>query len=471
MLTGEPFIPETITVHLGAPDSDAANVTVDFPTYIKNVASSEIYPTWPESALRANIYAIISFALNRIYTEWYRSRGYDFDITASTQFDQKFINNREIFENISDIVDEIFNDYVVRQGNIEPLFTSFCNGTTVTCSGLSQWGTVSLANQGFTPYEILQYYYGDNINIVKDAPVMTKTPSYPGTPLTEGMATNDVRSIQVQLNRISRNYPAIPKIPSIDGVYSTYTADAVREFQRIFNLAETGTVNEATWYKIAYIYTSVKRLAELNSEGVNLEEVKKQYPGELKFGMQSVYVNELQYYLAVIGAYYEAVIPVEITGYFGEMTENSVKSFQRVFGLPETGVVDRNTWNDIYRAYAGIVESTPISDETIVIYPGTVLKEGTTSEYVRVLQEYLSYIHQSYPNIPAVNNTGYFGPLTKASVIAFQKQFDIPQSGVVGAATWNAVSSVYSDLKFGFNKQPYQYPRYIISAETNGGAE
>ena len=166
MLTGEPFIPETITVHLGAPDSDAANVTVDFPTYIKNVASSEIYPTWPESALRANIYAIISFALNRIYTEWYRSRGYDFDITASTQFDQKFINNREIFENISDIVDEIFNDYVVRQGYIEPLFTSFCNGTTVTCSGLSQWGTVSLANQGFTPYEILQYYYGDNINIV-----------------------------------------------------------------------------------------------------------------------------------------------------------------------------------------------------------------------------------------------------------------------------------------------------------------
>ena len=300
MLTGEPFIPETITVHLGAPDSDAANVTVDFPTYIKNVASSEIYPTWPESALRANIYAIISFALNRIYTEWYRSRGYDFDITASTQFDQKFINNREIFENISDIVDEIFNDYVVRQGNIEPLFTSFCNGTTVTCSGLSQWGTVSLANQGFTPYEILQYYYGDNINIVKDAPVMTKTPSYPGTPLTEGMATNDVRSIQVQLNRISRNYPAIPKIPSIDGVYGTYTADAVREFQRIFNLAETGTVNEATWYKIAYIYTSVKRLAELNSEGVNLEEVKKQYPGELKFGMQSVYVNELQYYLSVI---------------------------------------------------------------------------------------------------------------------------------------------------------------------------
>ena len=164
---------KTITVHLGAPDSDAANVTVDFPTYIKNVASSEIYPTSYESALRANIYAIISFALNRIYTEWYRSRGYDFDITASTQFDQKFINNREIFENISDIVDEIFNDYVVRQGNIEPLFTSFCNGTTVTCSLDFPNGVLfHLQIRALHPYEILQYYYGDNINIVKDAPLL-----------------------------------------------------------------------------------------------------------------------------------------------------------------------------------------------------------------------------------------------------------------------------------------------------------
>ena len=148
MLTGEPFIPQNITVHLGAPDENASNVTLPFPDYIKNVASSEIYPTWPETALRANIYAITSFALNRIYTEWYRSRDYPFDITAVTQYDQKFIEGREIYDNISRLVDELFDDYIRREGRIEPLFTAFCNGTTVTCSGLSQWGTVDLAKQG-----------------------------------------------------------------------------------------------------------------------------------------------------------------------------------------------------------------------------------------------------------------------------------------------------------------------------------
>lgn len=469
MLTGEPFIPETITVHLGPPDSDAPNVTVDFPTYIKNVASSEIYPTWPESALRANIYAIISFVLNRVYTEWYRSRGYDFDITSSTQFDQKFINDREIFDNISEITDEIFNSYVVRQGNIEPLFTAFCNGTTVTCEGLSQWGTVPLAQQGLTPYEILQSFYGDDINIVMNAPVRTRTKSFPGTVLRQGEASNDVKLIQTQLNRISRNYPAIPKIPSIDGAYGVYTADAVRAFQEIFGLPATGEVNEATWYKIAYIYTSVKRLAELNSDGLNLEEVQRQFPGELRFGMQNIYVKELQYYLAVIGAYYQNVMPVEITGYFGEQTENSVKSFQRVFGIEQTGIVDRRTWNDIYRAYQGIVDSVPLDDEDIVLYPGIVLKEGSTGEYVKILQEYLTLIHQSYPNIPAVNNTGYFGPITRSSVTAFQNQFGLPPVGYVGAATWNEIASVYSDLKYGFIKRPYQNPGYIISSETEAG--
>ena len=144
LVTGEPYIPETITVHLGTPDSSAQNVTVSFPDYIKNVASSEIYPTWPENAIRANVYAQISYALNRVYTEWYRSRGYDFDITNSTRYDQAFVQNRDIYDNVSDIVDEIFNNYVRRQGSVEPYFTQYCNGTTVTCDGLSQWGTLSL---------------------------------------------------------------------------------------------------------------------------------------------------------------------------------------------------------------------------------------------------------------------------------------------------------------------------------------
>ena len=166
-----PIIPEQITVHLGTPESTAENVTVPFTDYIKNVASSEIYPTWPESALRANIYAIITFALNRIYTEWYRSRGYNFDITNSTQFDQAFVKNRDYFENISRIVDEIFNDYIVRQNDIQPLFSRFCNGTTSKCDGLSQWGSVTLAESGYTPFRILQNYYGDDIRLVENAPV------------------------------------------------------------------------------------------------------------------------------------------------------------------------------------------------------------------------------------------------------------------------------------------------------------
>ena len=222
-MVGTPFIPETITVHLGPPDSDAENVTVSFADYIKNVASSEIYPTWPENALRANIYAQISYALNRVYTEYYRSRGYDFDITNSTAFDQSFVRNRDIFESVSRIVDEIFNDYIRRQGFIEPLFAAFCDGREVTCDGLSQWGSVTLANQGRTPYEILTNYYGNDIDIVQDAPIQNITESYPGEVLELGSSGQEVRTIQVQLNRISRDYPSIPKIPEIDGVFGAET--------------------------------------------------------------------------------------------------------------------------------------------------------------------------------------------------------------------------------------------------------
>lgn len=463
-MPGIPYIPEQITVHMGSPDSDAENITVNFPYYIKNVASSEIYPTWPESSIRANIYVIITYALNRIYTEWYRARGYDFDITSTTQFDQAFVQNRDIFENISQIVDEIFNDYVRKQGSIEPYFTSFCNGTTVTCSGLSQWGTVELANKGYTPYEILKNYYGNDIEIVRNAEVRTNTPSYPEIILNLGMSGNDVRTIQVQLNRISRNYPAIPKIESPDGTFGIQTEEAVKAFQSIFNLNVTGMVDKATWYKIAYIYTSVKRLAELNSEGLSIEEVSKQYSEELRIGMDGSEISNLQYYLAVVGAYYQSVQPVDITGYFGEQTEASVKSFQKVFGLPETGIVDRRTWNDLYRAYLGIIESVPLSEgNDIVLYPGIVLKEGMTNEYVRILQNYLSYIHETYPTIPAVNTTGYFGPLTKNSVMAFQRQFGLTPNGLVNANTWNAIANQYSVLKYGYEKQPYQYPGYVIT--------
>ena len=290
-----PVIPETIRVHLGAPDAAAENVTVGFPDYIKNVASSEVYPTWPESALRANILAQISFALNRVYTEYYPSRGYDFDITNNTAFDQSFVRDRDIFENISAIVDEIFNDYIVRVGNVEPLFATYCNGTTTTCAGLSQWGTVSLANEGLGAYDILTRFYGDDITLVTNAPVMAVEPSEPEVLLRLGSAGNDVAFIQLRLNRISSNYPSIPKIPTPDGIFGVETENAVREFQRIFGLATDGIVGKATWYRIQFIYNAVKKLNELQSEGLRLEDVSKQFPEELSFGDTGDNVEQVIY--------------------------------------------------------------------------------------------------------------------------------------------------------------------------------
>lgn len=463
MLIGEPFIPETITVHLGTPDSDAENVTVSFLQYIKNVASSEIYPTWPENSLRANIYVITSYVLNRIYTEWYRSRGYPFDITSTTQYDQAFVYGREIFENISDLVDELFPYYIRREGAVEPMFAAFCDGHTVHCSGLSQWGTVELAEEGKTPFEILQYYYGNDISLVKATDIRSATPTYPGAVLREGEIGRDVQTLQTQLNRISRNFPAIPKLPEIDGIYGGETANAVRIFQGIFDLPETGEVDETTWYRISYIYISVKHLADLQSEGLSMEEIQRDFPEILQAGDRGNYVRSFQYYLAVVGAYYASVLPISITGEYDSATVDSVRSFQQTFGLPQTGIMDRRTWNDLYAAYAGILESQP--DEACVrLYPNQVLREGVSSENVRILQQYLTYISQFDSAVPAVTDTGYFGPLTRTAVQAFQREYGLNVTGIVGAVTWDKISGAYAEIKCGAGKRPYQAPGYIIRA-------
>lgn len=290
-----PVIPENITVHLGSPDSAAPNVTVPFADYIKNVASSEIYPTWPESAIRANILAEISYALNRVYTEYYRSRGYDFDITNSTALDQSYVEGRDIFDNISRIVDEIFFTYISRQGSVEPLFAAYCDGDKVICEGLSQWGSVALANQGLSPYEILQNYYGEDINLITDAAIEGAAESYPGRTLRLGSEGNDVLFIQRRLNRIAQNYPSIPQITNPIGIFNTQTDDAVREFQRIFELTPDGVVGRATWYKILRIYNAVKKLSDLQSEGVSLAEVTKYFDETLAVGSTGQGVRELQY--------------------------------------------------------------------------------------------------------------------------------------------------------------------------------
>ncbi len=464
-MVGRPYIPSTITVHLGTPDSNAENVTVNFADYIKNVASSEIYPTWPDNAIRANIYAEISYALNRVYTEWYRSRGYNFDITNSTAFDQSFVKNRDIFENISRIVDEIFNDYLKRQGNLEPLFAAFCDGREVTCDGLSQWGSVDLANQGYTPYEILTYYYGDDIELVRDAPIQSIRETYPGTPLRLGSSGQDVQVIQTQLNRISKDYPSIPKIPSNDGIFGIETENAVREFQEIFNLNVDGIIGKATWYKIKYIYVAVSNLAELNSEGIRLEDIPKQFAGDIRLGNQGDPVRVLQYYLAFVAAYNNAVPAPSIDGIFGEGTLAAVNAFQTQYGLPQTGVVDAAVWNKLTEVYLGILESNPpgfLANEPIP-YPGTPLRPGSSGDAVRVIQERLSYISRFIPDIPNVEVTGSFGQQTLASVNAFAANQGLPSRGFVGPVLWDLIEDTYFDLLEGDKKTLGQNPGYTVN--------
>lgn len=348
-----PFVPQQITVHLGPPSSDAANVTVDFSDYVKNVASSEIYPTWDESALRANILAIVSFALNRVYTEFYRSRGYDFDITSSTAYDQFFVNGRSYFENVSQLVDELFNDYLRRPGFVEPLAAKFCNGTTVTCEGLSQWGSQNLAQQGYNSVQILESYYGD-VETVLNAPIRGITSSYPGTPLRVGSTGPNVVTLQVALNRIAQSYPAIPKIPTADGIFGSRTEASVRAFQEIFNLTPDGIVGPATWYAVVRLFTAVTRLAELRSQGQQFYAINWSPPNTLQEGSTGEKVRQLQYMLSILSDFVPAIPPVSIDGIYGPATRRAVLAVQRRFALPETGSVDAITWDEIYDQFSGI---------------------------------------------------------------------------------------------------------------------
>lgn len=367
-----PAIPRYITVHLGAPDSPGDNVTVSFPRYIKNVASSEIYPTWNESAIYANIYAQISYALNRIYTNFYRSRGYDFDITSSTAYDQKFINGRTIYENISRIVDEIFTTYIRRLGYIEPLAAKYCNGTTVTCEGLSQWGSEYLARQGYSALGILKYYYGDDIELVENTPISDIRTLYPGYPLSRGSTGDPVTVIQRELATISRSYPAIPRV-EVDGVFGESTERSVRTFQQIFGLTSDGIVGAATWNKLVMLYVGLLRLAELDSIGVTIFGSSLEYPQALRLGDENDKVATLQFFLSAISEFYNSVPPVPVTGYFGDITLEAVRAFQRTAGLVADGVVGRKTWDEIYRYYDGVSNTVLIPDINMLSFPGSPL--------------------------------------------------------------------------------------------------
>lgn len=461
---GFPVIPNNITVHLGSPNSSAANITVSFPDYIKNVASSEIYPTWPEEALRANIYAQISFALNRVYTEYYRAQGYNFDITNTTAFDQSFVNGRDIFENVSDIVDDIFNSYIRRRGNIEPLFASYCDGIRTTCPGLSQWGSVTLADSGLDSFDILKNYYGDDIEIISNVEITDIDESYPGVPLSIGTNGNEVRLIQTRLNRISTNYPAIPKISPADGVFGQETEEAVKAFQKIFNLEQDGIVGKQTWYKIIYLYNGIKRLSEIISEGIKYGDIERQFSENLGPGSEGTDVAGLQYFLILISQYNDSIPSPELTGEYDDSTIDSVEAFQREYGLDITGIITLADWRQIYNVYSGIINSLPESEfeDRSRPYPGVTLRIGSRGSDVTYLQEYLNTIASVYPEIPTITVDGIFGAATDEAVRAFQRLRGLNETGNVGAVTWEYIGETYDDIVLGFFRSDGQYPGYDI---------
>ena len=442
MAVRTPVVPTEITVHIGSPEEAGKTITVPFPEYIKNVASNEIYPSWPADAIKANILAQISFALNRVYNEWYPSLGYNFDITSSPAYDQTFKEDSQFFENISQIVDDIFNNYIVKGDQVQPLFAAYCDGINTTCDGLSQWGSVELARQGLSPTEILKRYYGNDIRIIYNAPVSPNIPSYPGFSFRLGSAGNYVRQLKVQLNRISNNYPAIPKIEEENIFFTTDMEESVKAFQEIFDLPVTGTVDKATWYEVKYLYNAVKKVADLASEGISVEEVQFPYGETLQIGDTGPYIRPLNYLLNFL-SYFDTDIPkLNLSGEeFTEDTKEVVIAFQTSNNIEADGIVDKNTWNALVTSYnqtKGLIPEEYLYYED-KLYPGIFLSLGMTGDDILNLQNFLYIICEKTHQIPGVRVNGTFDELTEESIKAIQKRYNLPENGVVGPATWQKI--------------------------------
>lgn len=458
-----PSIPQYITVHLGTPSEYAKNVTVSFPDYVKNVTASEIYPTWYVSAIRANVLAIISFALNRVYTQFYRTRGYDFDITATTAYDQKFIYGRNTYENIDAIVDEIFTSYIRRIGHIEPLAAKFCNGTTTTCAGLSQWGSQYLAEDGYNYWEILTYYYGDDIEIVTNAPISNIRLSYPGTPLRLGDYGDMVALIQTFMNRISQSYPAIPKINPVNGYFGAGTEEAIISFQRVFGLTPDGIVGPATFNKILLLYYSVLSLSELVSEGYTYFGVSLEFHGAIEPGDTGEQVSILQFFLAVVSEFYANIPMPARTGDYDQLTYEAVTAFQYMKNMPVDGIVTKSVWDLIYRTYAGITR-TVLEEEYLfpLTEQQTLNLYSTLRDSVTATQQAINTLSLSYTSIPQVTVTGNSDPPTSQALTRLQKLAGLEENGSMDDETRDALRIMGSSIGYAYTSRLTQYPGYVL---------
>jgi len=353
-----------------------------------------------------------------------------------------------VYESISKLVDEVFNVYARRIGFRNPFFTQFCNGTTVTCAGLSQWGTVTLANQGKNPTQILQYYYPNDLELAESNNITGIVESYPGTVLKLGSQGDAVRRMQNYLNRIRVNFPLIPRISNPNGSFGADTQDAARTFQRTFNLTVDGIIGRATWNKINFLYVGVIRLAELDSEGERVGLSPNPPTAVLSQGAKGTNVVHLQFLLNAIAAYYESVPSVIKDSVFDSVTKNSVVEFQKAFRLMPDGIVGPQTWNKLYEVYRGIENNVslppaPQPDTAAPAYPGSALRVGSTGPNVRLMQTYLNTIRIVYSSIPYLVVDGIFGQGTHNAVLAFQREFVLIVDGIIGPVTWNEIVKQY----------------------------
>ena len=469
-------IPKNITVHLGRPAASARNVTVSFRDYIANVASSEVYPTWPEQALRANIHCQISLALNRIYTEWYPSKGYSFNITNSTSYDQYYVHGRTVFQVMVKLTDDIFNTYIRKTGTVNPYYAEYCDGKSVTCPGLKQWGTVTLANQGRSALSILKYYYGQNIEIVRTNNIQSIPQSYPGSPLQQGDRGSAVFTLQRQLNRIAKDYPFLGKL-TVDGIFGARMADTVKRFQKQFNLTADGVVGRQTWYKISYIYVSVKDLAELTSEGETSSGTLSDgsWGGTtLRQGSTGSAVEQLQFWLNTLAQYDAGIPSTAVDGVFGSRTAAAVRAYQRFAGLTVDGVVGRTTWSSLYGKASALRSSGPVVTLKRLPYPGTPLTlgaDGSAVLYYTILLRRIAYYYDSVENPPL---SSVYTEETANATRSVQALLELPATGVVDAETWTAAEALslqlaaFSPNPDRDNGQPLAYPGRAMRAGSAG---
>ena len=395
--------------------------------------------SWPEEALRANIIAQVSLALNRIWTEWYPSRGYSFNITGSPGYDQAYVNGRTVFAVMERLTAELFNTFVQRSGDAEPYFTEYCDGKTVTCPGMKQWGTVDRAREGLNALQILRYYYGNRVQLVTTNNIAAIPSSYPGSPLRRGSTGTNVRILQKQLSRIAKDYPSFGK-PAVTGTFDEATENSVKKFQKQFGLTADGIVGKATWYKISYVYVSVKDLAELTSEGETAEGIQSAggWPGTvLRRGSTGSSVEQVQFWLSDLAQFDSSLVRVSVDGSYGAATERAVRAFQQKQSLTADGVVGQTTWNVLYAAWVDAQ-----SDLGGTAWPGTALRRGDTGMEVRLVQFWLRLAADNYSALRTVTVDGSYGAATVSAVTAFQSLFGLTADGVVGRSTWNKLKEV-----------------------------